>query len=138
MHKSELNFIVKKFYEALDEGKILGRKCTKCGHVEFPPYLACNECGNLDTEWVEISGKAEALQFVVPAIAFSEPTFAEAMGVPYVMATVKPENSDEYNTCVLGVTPDQVPALNARLPVPVKPVIKQLEDCKMVFWELAE
>ena len=131
--------IVKKFYDALEEGKILGRKCTKCGHVEFPPYLACNECGNLDTEWCEISGKAVATQFVPVAFAFAEPAFAESVG-DYVQATVKPEDSDEYNTCVLGVKsePGRVAELNAKLPVPVKPVIVQQDGYKMVFWKLDE
>jgi uncharacterized OB-fold protein len=131
--------IVKTFYDALEEEKILGRKCTKCGHVEFPPYLACNECGNLDTEWCQISGKAVATQFIPQAFAFAEPDFEQMVG-DYVLATVKPEDSDEYNTCVLGVKSEleRVDELNARLPVPVKPVIVQQDGYKMVFWELDE
>ena len=54
----KLEKVVEKFYLGLEEGKILGRKCPKCGHVEFPPVYACNECGNYETEWYEISGKA--------------------------------------------------------------------------------
>ncbi len=129
--------IVKKFYDTLEEGRILGRKCTKCGHVEFPPYLACNECGNLDTEWFEISGKALATQFIGIAMAFSDPTVTEMLG-DYVAATVQPEDSDEYNTCVVGVKSEDVDELNARLPVPVKPVICQQDGYKMVFWKLDE
>lgn len=135
MEKKDLHFVVKKFYEALDEGKVLGRKCTKCDHVEFPPYLACNACGNLDTEWVEISGKAVATQLVPIAMAFTEPSFASRIG-DYVLATVKPENSDEYNTCLLGVKAEQIEELVKELPLPVKPVIRQLDEYKMVFWEL--
>ena len=33
----KLEKVVEKFYLGLEEGKILGRKCPKCGHVEFPP-----------------------------------------------------------------------------------------------------
>ena len=51
MTKYDLKPIVKTYYDALEEGTILGRKCTRCGHIEFPPYLCCNECGGLDTEW---------------------------------------------------------------------------------------
>ena len=54
----KLEKVVQKFYDSLEEGKILGRKCPACGAVEFPPVYACNTCGNLETEWVEISGKA--------------------------------------------------------------------------------
>ena len=49
MTKYDLKPIVKTYYDALEEGTILGRKCTRCGHIEFPPYLCCNECGGLDT-----------------------------------------------------------------------------------------
>jgi uncharacterized OB-fold protein len=129
--------IVKTFYDALEERKILGRKCTSCGHVEFPPYLACNACGNLDTEWCEISGKALATQFIAVPMAFSEPAVAEMLG-DYVVATVQPEDSDEYNTCVVGVRPEQVDELNARLPIPVKPAIVQQDGYKMAFWRLDE
>lgn len=130
-----LERIVKRFYDALEEGTILGRKCAKCGHVEFPPYLACNECGNLDTEWCEISGKAIATQFIAVPLASSEPVVAEMLG-DYVVATVKPEDSDEYNTCVVGVKAEDVDELNGRLPVTVKPVIVQQDGYKMVFWKL--
>ena len=41
----ELEKVVQKFYDNLEEGKITGKKCTKCGAVEFPPVYACNSCG---------------------------------------------------------------------------------------------
>ena len=39
MTKYDLKPIIKTFYDALEEGTILGRKCQRCGHVEFPPFL---------------------------------------------------------------------------------------------------
>ena len=62
----KLEKVVEKFYLGLEEGKILGRKCPKCGNVEFPPVYACNACGNYETEWVEISGKAKLHSIVLP------------------------------------------------------------------------
>ena len=55
----KLEKVVATFYEKLEEGKIMGRKCPKCGNVEFPPVYACNACGSYETEWYEISGKAK-------------------------------------------------------------------------------
>ena len=49
----KLEKVVQTFYEGLEEGKLLGRKCPKCGNVEFPPVYACNACGNYETEWYE-------------------------------------------------------------------------------------
>ena len=53
--------IVKKFYEGLEEGVYYARKCQECGAVEFPPHLACNTCGYHGTEWVEVSGHGKLL-----------------------------------------------------------------------------
>ncbi len=53
----KLEKVAQKFYDGLEEGKFLGRKCPQCGAVEFPPVYACNTCGSLETEWVEVSGK---------------------------------------------------------------------------------
>lgn len=55
--------IVKKWYDALKEGKILGLKCRDCGVVEFPPVPICNECSSTDMEWVEMSGEGELITF---------------------------------------------------------------------------
>ena len=129
--------IVKTFYEALEEGKILGRKCTSCGHIEYPPYLACNTCGGLDTEWVELPHKAMLNQVIVPGMAFSDPVFAEKVG-PYCLGAVQIENCDEVNTCIIGCTPECVPELRGKLPVPVRPVFIQEDGYKMVFWQLDE
>ena len=53
----KLEKVVQRFYEGLEEGKFLGRKCPVCGNVEFPPVYACNKCGSYETEWIECSGK---------------------------------------------------------------------------------
>lgn len=137
MEKQNLKFIVKAFYEALEEGKILGRKCTKCGHVEFPPYLACNTCGNLDTEWYEMSGKAVATQIMGPSFGFSNKGLKEQVG-EYCVGAIQPEESDELDTCFIGLSPSRVDELRDKLPLPVKPVILQQDGYKMVFWELDE
>lgn len=137
MEKKNLHRIVKTFYDALEEGKILGRKCTKCGHIEYPPYLACNTCGGLDTEWVELSGKAVATQIMAPSFGFSNKPFKERVG-EYCVGAVQPEGCNEVNTCFIGVSPKRVDELRAKVPVPVKPVIVQEDGYKMVFWELDE
>ncbi|MDR1245755.1 MAG: zinc ribbon domain-containing protein [Clostridiales Family XIII bacterium] len=137
MEKKDIKHIVKTFYNALEEGKILGRKCTKCGHVEFPPYLACNICGNLDTEWHEMSGKAVAMQIMAPSFGFSDKSFRDRVG-DYCVGSVKPEESGELVTCFIGVSPGRVDELRGKIPFPVRPIIIQEDGYKMVFWELDE
>ncbi len=126
--------IVKTFYDALEEGRILGRRCTQCGHIEYPPYLACNACGNLDTEWVEMSGKGTCVQILPPSMMFFEPQYKGIVG-DYFIAAVIPEGADEIGTTLVHVDSSQEKALRARLPFPVKAVIVQEDGYKTVAWE---
>ena len=71
----QLEKVVQTFYEGLEERKILGRKCPLCGNVEFPPVYACNQCGNYETQWYEISGRAKLHSIVLPAALSSKPEY---------------------------------------------------------------
>jgi len=126
--------IVQKFYESLDEGKILGRKCNSCGALEFPPVLVCNSCGHLDLEWAEISGNAHMFSFVMPGTATAKPEFQDLM--PYCFACVKLEEGAEVNAVVCGVTRKNKQELMDNLPVPIKAKISQREGFKTVVFEL--
>lgn len=49
--------ITKQWYDYLEEGRLMGLKCKKCGAVHFPPFPICRECSGTDMEWVEIGGE---------------------------------------------------------------------------------
>ena len=134
MLKKDIERVVVKYYEALEEGKILGRKCTECGHVEFPPYLACNSCGNLDTEWVELEGEAICNQILPPPACFLEPDLKDRVG-DYWHGAVQPKDCDELGTLLININPAMIDEARSRLPIKVRPVITQELDTKAVFWE---
>ena len=67
----------------MKKGKFLGRKCPVCGAVEFPPVYACNTCGNLETEWVELSGKGKMKSIVMPAALSTKPEYAQMGAFAY-------------------------------------------------------
>ena len=79
----KLEKVVKTFYDKLEEGKIMGRKCPECGAVEFPPVYACNTCGSYETEWVEISGNAVMHSIVLPAALSTKPDYADLKPYAY-------------------------------------------------------
>ena len=134
MLKKDIKKIVATYYEALEEGKILGRKCTKCGHVEFPPYLACNACGNLDTEWVELGGTADCNQILPAPVCFMEPDLKDRVG-DYWHGAVQVPDSDELGTILININPAKINEARSRLPIKVRPVITQDIDVKAVYWE---
>lgn len=137
MLRKDVKRIVKTYYDALEEGRIMGRKCTKCGHVEYPPYLACNLCGHLETEWVELSGKAVCNQILPPPPAFFEPELKERVG-DYWHGAVEPESCDESSVVLVNIIPSKLEEARARLPLAVRPVIMQEEDTKVVYWEFED
>jgi uncharacterized OB-fold protein len=47
-----------KFYDALENKKIIGNKCPKCGDVFVPPRKICGKCNekiSLDKNWEDLS-----------------------------------------------------------------------------------
>ena len=130
--------IVETFYEYLEQGKIMGRKCPECGAVEFPPVYACNSCGCLHTEWYEISGKAKMHSIVMPAALSSKPEY-KALG-KYAYGEVELEEGSRLNAVVRGINKKKRKEIleAGKLPVPVKAAIYQRDGFKTVVFDLVE
>lgn len=139
MTKYDLKPIIKTFYDALEEGTILGRKCQRCGHVEFPPFLCCNTCGCLDTEWVDLTNMRGVVKQALPTRgAFGDPEFRQLHG-DYFAVEVEVPNIDPFNTSLLHVDYDKYAEFDKAIDekeMVVKPLIIQDEDIKVVVWEL--
>lgn len=132
----KLEKVVEKFYESLEEGKFLGRKCKECVAVEFPPVYACNTCGCMDMEWVEISGKAVMKSIVMPAALSSKPEYSQ-MG-PIAYGEVEIEEGASFNAVVKGINKKKRKELLEKLPVPVHAEIFQRDGYKTVVFALDE
>lgn len=132
----KLEKIVQTFYDNLEEGKITGRKCKECGAVEFPPVYACNSCGCMDTEWVEISGKAKMHSIVMPAALSSKPEYKE-LG-PYAYGEVEIEEGARLNAVVRGINKKKRKELIDKLPVSCHAAIYQRNGYKTVVFDLDE
>ena len=134
----KLEKVTQTFYENLEEGKILGRKCPKCGAVEFPPVYACNSCGCWDMEWVEISGKAKMHSIVMPAPLSTKPEY-KALG-KYAYGEIELEEGSRFNGVVRGMTKKKRKQFleEGKLPLPVKAAIYQRDGYKTVVFDLIE
>lgn len=115
---------VKKYYDALENGDILGRKCSDCGNVEWPPVYSCNECGGHHTEWIEMSGEAEVTEFLPPAGALNQ--VKEFM--PYAVGYVRLKEGPVVNNIIQGITKENAEDLRKQLPLPVKAKIVKMEE----------
>ena len=112
-------------------------KCPKCGNVEFPPVYACNECGNYETEWYEISGKAKLHSIVLPAALSSKPEYKKMK--KYAYGEVELEEGTRLNAVVRGISKKNRAELTAKLPLDVHATIIDRDGgFKTVIFDLDE
>jgi uncharacterized OB-fold protein len=54
---SEPDYVtIDKYFQFLNQEKLMGSKCTVCGHVDLPARRLCSKCFK-ESAWVELSGK---------------------------------------------------------------------------------
>lgn len=123
--------VVKKWYDSLEEGKILATKCVRCGAYEFPPLYSCNACGAHDMEWEEISGDAMLESFVL-----NGPMDAD-YGDRYSLGYVRLKEGTILTAIVFGVSKKNADEVNKRLPAPLKAEIFQRDGFKTIAFRLA-
>lgn len=98
--------ITKMWYDYLEQGKLMGLKCKKCGKVHFPPFPICQECSGTDMEWVPISGNASA--YTIALVTAPDPWFADY--APYYYGYSTTEEGTTFDSIILGLegAPDEV------------------------------
>jgi len=79
-----------KFWDELENGKVYGTKCKKCGHKYFPPVVDCSECLRSDMDWIDLTGEEGEIETFTPVIV--RPTsFAEQETYTVAVAKMKTE-----------------------------------------------
>lgn len=79
-----------EFVNNVKSGKILARKCTKCGYLHLATTYFCQNCGNRGFENVSIEGKGTIVTYTiitVPPAGFEKYT-------PYAWVVMKLDGSD--------------------------------------------
>jgi len=92
------------FWQAAREHRLVIQRCTACGRLRWPPELACYECGSLDHEWAQMSGRATLYTWTVahpPLLPYFQPRS------PWPIAVVQLEEGPRIVTNITGIDPDQ-------------------------------
>jgi uncharacterized OB-fold protein len=76
---------VADFVKHLEEGRIMGTRCKKCGRLYFPPRADCANCLSSDIEWIPLSGRGKLVTYTT---AYFAPAGFEA---PYILALAELE-----------------------------------------------
>lgn len=85
-----LGDVHRRFFEGLEEKRILGNACPECGNVFVPPQPHCDECFVETTDWRQTDGTGVIDSYVVTYFQFRnmpEP--------PYVTAAIRIGDSEK-------------------------------------------
>jgi uncharacterized OB-fold protein len=74
----------RRFFDELEEKRIMGTKCPECGDVFVPPQSVCVECYTKADEWVEVEQKGVLESYTV---CFFE--FRKMPEPPYVTGVIR-------------------------------------------------
>jgi hypothetical protein len=97
-------FTIEQLYKCMNQGKLMGGKCKKCGKIHFPPRPLCDECFSKEFEWVEMPMKGKLLTYTVIHIA---PAQFQTMA-PYAMGIVEVENGLKISGMIKEVALDHL------------------------------
>ncbi|MDY7034857.1 MAG: Zn-ribbon domain-containing OB-fold protein [Thermodesulfobacteriota bacterium] len=91
--EAEFNYsygkISRFFQELMENKKIMGTRCTKCGVVFCPPTSDCPKCW-VPTEWVEVGPEGMLLHYTI----INLPVLWMDKEVPYTLGLIKLDGSD--------------------------------------------
>lgn len=125
---------VKKWYDYLDAGKLMGMKCKHCGSYEFPPVPVCNSCSGTDLEWAEMSGEGKLVSFSANILV--DPPFAEYG--PTLQGVIQLSEGPTFISWIVGTGLDQEADLFQKLPVAVKMEIQARDKYKYPVFRIVK
>ncbi|QLH08218.1 Zn-ribbon domain-containing OB-fold protein [Candidatus Nitrosotenuis sp. DW1] len=96
-----------EFIDAVNSGKILARKCTKCGNLHLATVYFCQQCGHKEFESKMLDGIGTVATYTiitVPPAGFEKYT-------PYAWVVMNIDNYDLRISGFLGgiVSPSNLP-----------------------------
>jgi uncharacterized protein len=70
------------FYDNMKQGRWTTTKCKKCGHISYPPGVACPNCWSDELEWIDLpkTAKAVAVTEMPASVGFDAPLIMAWLG----------------------------------------------------------
>jgi len=97
-----------RFFAELEQGRIMGTKCPKCGRIMIPPRIFCEECFVDAEEWVEVSAEGTILTFAESYFGLQ----GQKLDEPWYVGIVRLDDSDGglFHRLVPGQRPIEIGA----------------------------
>lgn len=126
--------IQKTYWEALDEGRILAMKCTKCGAIESEPVPTCNTCGCLDMEWMEVKPEAVCKQVCTANGDRYHMYDGECDTLAVCVMEYLEDGAQEFYGGIRGITNANIAKYKAKVPFKVKAEFVKIKGMTRLFW----
>jgi len=97
-------FTIEQFYKNVNQGKLLGAKCVKCGKLHLPPRPLCDACFSKEFEWAEVPTAGKLLTYTIIHVA---PVQFQSMA-PYATGIVQLKGGVKIPGMIRGVPLDQI------------------------------
>jgi len=128
---TELTLSTKSFFSALEEGKLIGSRCKKCGYIAAPQRQICPKCHSDQMELIEFSGKGKLAAFTV---IYVPPTAMQQAGYdgknPYCVGVVTLEEGPRVNGQILGLDLSHPEEIQIGTPLKMTTVSRGLEGAQ--------
>ena len=109
------------YQQFLNEDKLMGSKCKKCGAIFAPPRPICMKCHGTQMEWAEMQGKGKLVAFTCIAVG---PPFMIEEGYdrkhPYVSGVVELEEGVAIDARIEEVDGNKPESIKIGMPLAVK------------------
>ncbi len=109
------------YNQFLNEEKLMGAKCKKCGAIFIPPRAICRKCHSRELEWVPMKGEGTLVAFTCIAIG---PPFMIAEGYnrenPYCTGVIEMKEGPRICARIEGVNPGKPDSIKIGTPLTVK------------------
>ncbi len=115
---------INDFIDFLEEGKLMGTKCKKCGRHFFPPRADCFESLSSDMEWFEVEGNGKLVTYSI--LEYAPSGFTEDL--PYAIAVV-----DYGDYKVFGRTDSSIPFSELIVGMEMKTVVKKMSNGQLGY-----
>jgi len=113
-------FTIEQFYRFMNEGKLMGAKCIKCGKIMLPPRPICIQCFSENLEWIKLENKGKLLTYTIIHVA--PPQFQHL--VPYAVGIIELEKGLKLPGMIKGIDFDKI-KIGMELKIEVEPVTKE-------------
>ena len=109
------------YQQFLNEEKLMGSKCQKCGALYAPPRPICIKCRGTEMQWIEMKGEGQLTAFTCIAVG---PPFMMEEGYdrknPYISGVVELEEGVKVDARIEEVDATNPEAIRVGAPLTVR------------------